>query len=136
MYKWTMLLPGLALGVLVGAFSGLLGIGGGVFMVPAMIYFWPQSIPEPKIAVATSLAVMIPSTIAGTLKNHLVYQSVEWRLAAVLALGAILGTYFLGTTLANLLPGDTLKKIFGVMLLVMGLQMIGAGGWIARLLVR
>lgn len=132
MFKWTTLLPALALGVVVGAFSGLLGIGGGVFMVPAMIYLWPRDFPEPKLAIATSLAVMVPTALAATLKNHFAYHSVQWPMAIMLALGAIVGTYFFGTTLAHALPGDIVKKIFGVLLLVVGLQMVGVGTWISK----
>jgi uncharacterized membrane protein YfcA len=121
-------------GVIVGLFSGLLGIGGGILMVPALVYIWRDAIQDMQMAVATSLAVMIPSTIAGTIRNHFTYGNVEWHLAVLLAVGAVAGTYFLGVPLAQIIPSETLKRIFGVVMVIFGLQMAGAGEWLGRLL--
>ena len=129
MPKLISLLPGLGVGVVVGVFSGLLGIGGGILMVPLMVYFWHH---EMKMAVATSLAVMIPTALASTVRNAS-FGTVDWSLAAVLAVGAIFGAFFIGAPLAHAVPGDILKRIFGFMLIVTGLQMAGAGEWVARL---
>ncbi len=136
MLKWTTLIPGLGIGVVVGVMSGLLGIGGGILMVPALLYLWKENIPNMQMAVATSLAVMIPSTIAGTLRNHFSFGRVDWPLAVLLGVGAVVGTYVIGVPLAQHIPSDTLKKIFGVALIIFGLQMVGAGAWLSRLLVR
>jgi uncharacterized membrane protein YfcA len=136
MFKWTTLIPGLGLGVVVGTFSGLLGIGGGILMVPVLLYVWKDTIPNMQMAVATSLAVMIPSTIAGTLRNHFSFHRVDWSLAVMLGIGAVVGTYLIGVPLAQVIPSETLKKIFGVMLVVFGLQMVGAGAALAKLVVR
>lgn len=87
MLKWTTLIPGLGIGVVVGVMSGLLGIGGGILMVPALLYLWKENIPNMQMAVATSLAVMIPSTIAGTLRNHFSFGRVDWPLAVLLGVG-------------------------------------------------
>ena len=129
MTKLTSLLPGLGIGVVVGAFSGLLGIGGGILMVPLMVYLWRLDM---KVAVATSLAVMIPTALASTCRNAS-FGTVEWSLAAVLAVGAIFGAFFIGAPLAHAVPGEILKRIFGAMLVLTGLQMVGAGEWVARL---
>ncbi len=136
MSKWLSLLPALGVGVIVGLFSGLFGIGGGILMVPALVYIWRDAIRDMQMAVATSLAVMIPSTIAGTIRNHFTYGKVEWHLAVLLAVGAVAGTYFLGVPLAQIIPSETLKKIFGVVLVVFGLQMAGVGGFLGRLLIK
>lgn len=48
----------------------------------------------------------------------------------------MVGTYVIGVPLAQHIPSDTLKKIFGVALIIFGLQMVGAGAWLSRLLVR
>ncbi|MEA3400662.1 MAG: sulfite exporter TauE/SafE family protein [Armatimonadota bacterium] len=112
----------LGVGSVVGVISGLFGIGGGVLMVPAIIFIWQK---EPKIAVATSLAVMIPGAIAGVLRHHFSYGVVDWRIAAGLAVGAIVGSFAIGAPLANWLPVETLKKGFGVLLVVSGLKMAG-----------
>lgn len=128
--KWISVLGGLGLGLVTGVLSGLLGVGGGILMVPAMIYFWQF---EPKLAVGTSLAVMIPTSLVGALRHHYSYGNVDWALAAVLAVGAVVGTGLLGAPLAELLPGDVLKKVFGIALLLVALNMLGVFEWIAAL---
>jgi uncharacterized membrane protein YfcA len=112
----------LGVGVVVGTISGLFGIGGGVLMVPAIIFLWHR---EPNVAVATSLAVMIPGSIAGVARHHFSYGAVDWRLAAALAVGTVIGTFALGAPLANYLHPETLKKGFGILLVVSGLKMSG-----------
>jgi len=112
----------LGIGTAVGVISGLFGIGGGILMVPAIIFIWAK---EPKIAVGTSLAVMIPGAIAGVLRHHFSYHTVDWRIAAGLAVGAIVGSAFIGAPLANIISGEALKKGFGVLLIIFGLRMTG-----------
>lgn len=112
----------LGIGTIVGTISGLFGIGGGILMVPAIIFIWHR---EPKVAVATSLAVMIPGALAGVLRHHFSYGVVDWRLAAGLAVGTVIGAFAFGAPLANYLPAETLKKGFGVLMVVSGLKMAG-----------
>ncbi len=120
----------LGIGTAVGVISGLFGIGGGILMVPAIIFVWQRDI---KIAVGTSLAVMIPSAIAGMLRHHYSYQNVDWRIAAGLAVGAIVGSFAIGVPLAELLPSETLKKAFGVLLIIFGLKMAGVFDFVTSL---
>jgi hypothetical protein len=119
---WTKLGAYFGVGSVVGIISGLFGIGGGVLMVPAIIFIWQK---EPKVAVATSLAVMIPGALAGVARHHFTYGVVDWRIAAGLAVGTVLGSFAIGAPLANYLPAETLKKGFGVLLVVSGLKMAG-----------
>lgn len=119
----------LAAGLAVGAFSGLLGVGGGILMVPLIYYIWRQ---DPKIAIGTSLATMVPTAISGAV-THLRLGHVNLTLAACLAVGAVLGSAFIGAPLTAYLPGETLKRIFGVFLLVVGLQFCGVLGWLVKL---
>lgn len=112
----------LGVGTVVGIISGLFGIGGGVLMVPAIIFIWQK---EPKVAVATSLAVMIPGALAGVARHHFSYGVVDWKIAAGLAVGTVIGSFAIGAPLANYLPAETLKKGFGVLLVVSGLKMAG-----------
>ena len=130
MNKTALLLGYLGVGLAVGIVSGLLGIGGGVLMVPAIVYIWGRSM---QIAVGTSLAVMIPSALAGVLRHHFSFANVDFRLAGLLAIGAVVGSYAIGAPLAEYLPSEVLKKIFGVLMVIIGLKMIGIDVWLGRL---
>lgn len=110
------------IGTAVGVISGLFGIGGGILMVPAIIFIWAK---EPKVAVATSLAVMVPGAIAGVLRHHFSYHTVDWKIAAGLAVGAMIGASLIGAPLANWMQPEALKRGFGILLIVFGLRMVG-----------
>lgn len=131
MNKVAPLLGYLGVGLVVGILSGLLGIGGGVLMVPAIVLIWGQSM---QTAVGTSLAVMIPGALAGVMRHHFSFGNVDFRLAGLLAVGAVVGTYAIGAPLAEYLPGAVLKKIFGVLMIIIGLRMLGVGTWLAKLM--
>ncbi len=130
MNKVTPLLGYLGIGLVVGILSGLLGIGGGVLLVPAIVLIWGRSM---QLAVGTSLAVIVPCALAGALRHHFSFGNVDLRLAALLAVGAVIGGYALGPPLAEYLSGPTLKKIFGVLMIIIGLRMLGVEAWLAKL---
>ena len=69
-------------GATVGVISGLFGIGGGILMVPAIVFIWTR---EMQTAVGTSLAVMVPTALAGVVRHHVSFANVDFRLAAALA---------------------------------------------------
>jgi hypothetical protein len=107
------------IGLLAGAFSALLGVGGGLLMVPAMVYLLRV---RQHRAHGTSLAVILPAAIAGVYR----YQQaghVEWRLVIPLAAGGVLGA-LLGASLANAIGASSLKRLFGLFVIVTGLLMI------------
>jgi uncharacterized protein len=108
------------LGFVVGILSGIMGIGGAVFIVPALVYIFGW---EQHLAQGTTLAMLIPPI--GIFAAMKYYQAghVDLRVAAILCLGFLAGGYF-GGTFANQLPGDTLKKIFGIALLAISLRMM------------
>jgi uncharacterized protein len=111
----------LGVGLLVGTFSGLFGVGGGVIMVPLIILLWRQDI---KMAIGTSLAAMVPTALFGAIRHHGL-GNVNLPLAACLAVGAVVGTTFIGAPLVKVLPSETLKRMFGVVMLVSGIQWCG-----------
>lgn len=111
----------LGAGTIIGIISGLFGIGGGILMVPLIVFAWGRDM---HLAVGTSLAVMIPSAIAGTLRHH-AFGNVDFALAGALAVGAVVGTTWIGVPLAEALPAETLKKAFGIVMIVSGLKMAG-----------
>jgi len=107
------------IGLVGGVTSGLFGVGGGIVMVPAMFYFLKLDI---KTAIGTSLVVIIPTAISGALKHqHL--GNIDWRVAAMLVPLAVAGG-FLGAYLTGHLPAETLKRLFGVLLVGAGIYTI------------
>ena len=118
-----------AIGLAAGFLSGLLGIGGGVLMVPALAVLMSF---EQHAAHGTSLAVIVPGALAGALVYHLTGGHIEWPAAAPMAVGAVLGAYVLGAPLATKLDQETLKKLFGIVMIVMGLRMAGVLGFVAE----
>ena len=102
-----------------GVASGLFGVGGGIVMVPAMVYFLKLPIHQ---AVGTSLLVIIPTAIVGTLKHHQ-HGNVIWPTAASLIPMAIVGGY-LGAWLANQMSPEILKRAFGGFLVLVGVRLL------------
>lgn len=112
-------LLGAVIGLISGITSGLFGVGGGLVMVPAMVLFMKL---EFKMAVGTSLLVIIPTALSGTLK-HAHSGFVNWRVAAILAPTAIIGSAY-GAALLKDLPADIVKKVFGGVIVLMGFRLI------------
>lgn len=107
------------IGLASGLVSGLFGVGGGIVMVPAMVYLLGANI---KTAVGTSLIVIVPTAITGALK-HYELGHINWRLAGSLIPLAIVGG-FLGAALTKPLPAETLKKLFGGFMMLVGLRLL------------
>ena len=127
----VVLLALFVVGLAVGFVSGLVGIGGGVLMVPFLYLFYAHpewsgvQIPESMhsaVAHATSLFIIVPTAIRGTLKYHQV-GLVNWRAALVIA-GASMISAIGGAWLAVRLPGEVLRIGFGLLLLASSLQML------------
>ena len=109
----------LALGLAAGAISGLIGIGGGVIIVPVLclLGFGQHQ------AQGTTLALMVPPI--GLLAAWTYYKQglVDLKVAGLICLGFFLGG-LLGARFATQLPADTLRKIFGVAMLIIAVRMI------------
>jgi hypothetical protein len=114
------------LGSLAGFLAGLLGIGGGIILVPLFLWAFDVTGFAPEllvhIAFGTSLAIIVPTAFSSTL-GHRKRGNVEWHQVAYLCLGGLLGA-LVGAWLASLLSGDWLKGLFGVMQTLVALQMI------------
>jgi uncharacterized protein len=118
----TVLIIGLAAGML----SGLVGVGGGIIMVPALIFFLNYNQHQ---AQGTSLGVLtLPVVIIASLYYY--YQCkkmgtpMDLRIIGLLAIGFVGGAYF-GSKLALSLPTETLKKIFAIILFYTAIKMLG-----------
>jgi len=110
---------GFALSFLGGLSSGFLGIGGGAVLVPIMHYL--VNMPM-HVCVATSMFIMIFTSVSGV-ATHLSLGNVNLDYAFPLILGVVFGAQ-LGAYLARRTSGENLKKIFGTVLLLVGIRMI------------
>lgn len=108
----------IAAGFAAGWLSALLGIGGGVILVPMMIYFFKVPIQQ---AVGTSLAVIIPTALVGAW-NHYNLNHLNIKLAVILAVGAVIGAY-VGALSVNVISPVLLRKFFAVLLVITAVRM-------------
>lgn len=102
------------IGVLSGLSAGLLGLGGGVIIVPAllMVFSW-QDVPESQLihlAISTSLMTIIVTSLASTYAHHQ-NKNVNWRIVRQLLPGLIIGG-FSGAFFATMITGELLQKAF------------------------
>jgi uncharacterized membrane protein YfcA len=110
----------LLVGLLGGIFSGMLGIGGGIVMVPALAFLFGLSQHQ---AQGTTLALMVPPI--GLLAAWTYYKAgfVDLKIAAFVCLGFFFGG-LVGAKLVVGLPDPLLRKIFGVALLIVAIKII------------
>jgi uncharacterized protein len=116
----SMLIILIIIGIITGIMAGMLGIGGAVIMIPALVYILGLS---QQNAQGTSLAVMLPPIGVIAAYNYYKAGQVNIRFAIILAVFFILGSYF-GSKLALNIPQNTLKKIFGALLLLVAAKML------------
>ena len=115
-----MLLILLGIGIITGVLAGMLGIGGAIIMTPALLYFMGFS---QHMAQGTSLAVMLPPIGIIAAYNYYKAGEVNIKFALILAAAFLLGSYF-GSKLALNLPQETLRKMFGVLMLLVAAKML------------
>jgi uncharacterized membrane protein YfcA len=115
------LLLGIFIGALAGLVGALCGVGGGLVMVPAFVLILGMT---QKSAVATSLAIIVVTAFCGTL-NHVTSKSglIDWKVVGVTAIGAALAAWF-GSDLMKSMSSAQLTKIFGIILVVIGVRML------------
>lgn len=109
----------LAIGLTAGVLAGLLGIGGGVLMVPAMVLIMGF---DQHIAQGTSLLVIIPAAAFGSFTHHR-HGRLALRDAAVLAVGGVLGA-LLGSVTALSLDEELLRRLFAILMLAVAARML------------
>ena len=108
------------LGLVMGISSGFLGLGGGLVLIPALLYIYGLTQLQ---AQGTSLAVMVPPITLLAAVRYYNSGNVKLVMAVFIALGFILGG-FIGADIVQRVPQPLLKKIFGSVLLVAALRMI------------
>ncbi len=123
----------LSIYILVGAgagfVAGLLGVGGGLIIVPVLVFAFAAQGFAPSVlvhlAIGTSLATIVVTSIA-SVRTHHRHGAVQWKVFRELTPGIVIGALG-GAAIANVLPGEKLRAIFGVFELLVALQM--GMGW-------
>ncbi len=107
-------------GILAGVLSSLVGIGGGIVLVPALVIGFGFS---QQMAQGTTLAMLsIPVSFVAAY-SYSKNGFVDWKMAALLGIGFMIGGY-VGSKFAMNLNTQTLKKMFAILMLVMALKML------------
>ena len=112
-------LGSLGLGLAAGVLSGLVGIGGGIIIVPALVYFFGM---DQKTAQGTSLAVLLPPTGLLAFLEYYRAGHVNVKVGVLIVVGLLLGGWF-GGEFAQQLPQETLRKVFAVILGITAIKM-------------
>jgi uncharacterized membrane protein YfcA len=109
----------MCIGLVAGMLSGLIGVGGGIIMVPMLLLmgFTQQQ------AQGTSLAALLPPVTLFAVINYNKAGFIDWRYALIISSLFIVGGYF-GSKIAVNIDQRTLKKIFGAVLLLVAGKMI------------
>lgn len=107
------------LGLVAGIFSGVVGLGGGIIIVPALVFIFGLTQQQ---AQGTTLALMVPPI--GILAAYTYYQHgyVDLKIAALVCVGFVLGGW-LGAKVAVQLPRETLQRIFAIFLFLLSIKM-------------
>ncbi|WP_070138243.1 sulfite exporter TauE/SafE family protein [Crocinitomix algicola] len=111
------------IGLFAGAMSGFIGIGGGVIMVPALVYIMGLSQLE---AQGTSLILMLPPIGILAVMNYYKAGEINVTYGIIIAIAFIVGGYF-GSKLALRMNEDLIKIIFGILLLYISFKLIFSG---------
>jgi len=122
----TNLLAFLALGGVAGVLAGLLGVGGGLVIVPALLWvFRADGVDEAAVAhlaVGTSLATIVATSLS-SIRAHHRRGAVLWPVVGRLAPGIVVGA-LLGAVIADRMATDWLQRVVGVFALTVAVQML------------
>jgi len=110
----------LCIGMAAGILSGMVGVGGGIIIVPALIYFMSMSQHQ---AQGTSLAVLLLPVGILAVYNYYKDGLVDVRTTLIIASTFVIGG-FIGSKISIGLDQNMVKKIFGIFLLIVGIKMI------------
>jgi uncharacterized membrane protein YfcA len=116
--QWLLILFGFLIGIL----ASMTGVGGGVFVVPILVFFYGETITSTQMATATSLTAIIFTAIASTL-NYSRQKRIYYKTGLILAVTSAPGAYF-GAWVANKTDERLLGVIFGAFLITIATRMI------------
>ncbi len=108
------------IGIAAGMLSGLVGIGGGLIIVPSLVYFLGMS---QHSAQGTSLGmILLPVGILAVLAYYK-QGHVDPKIVGLLAIGFVAGSYF-GSKISLNLPQETVKRIFAILMIIIAVKMM------------
>ncbi len=111
----------ICIGILAGILSGMVGVGGGIIIVPALVYFLGFS---QHTAQGTSLALMLPPIGILGVMNYYKAGNLNWKYAAVIALAFVIGGYIGSKLSITYISEEAMKKVFGIIMLVASIKMV------------
>lgn len=125
MHIWIEVICYLVVGAMTGLFAGLLGIGGGLVVVPFLAFFLPLlNFPDAyvmHIAIATSLSIIVITSLSSAYSHHR-KGAIQWDITKKMVLGCIIGG-LIGSQVADLLPSGILRIIFGIFVFLMAFRL-------------
>ena len=107
------------IGLMTGAFGGILGLGGGVILIPSLIFIMGFTQHQ---AIGTSLAVMLPPIGLFAAYNFYKAGQVNLKFALILAIAFMIGSYFTSKIAINI-PENIIRKVFSVFLIAVAIKM-------------
>ncbi len=107
------------IGVVTGIVAGMLGVGGGIIMVPAMVVFYDIA---PVVAKGTSVAVIVPTSLTGTIRNRK-NDNVDLRIAAVVGLTGMISAVF-GSIIADRMGDQLSNALFALLLSIVAITQL------------
>tara|TARA_B110000444_G_C18650429_1_gene505783 strand:- start:384 stop:752 length:369 start_codon:yes stop_codon:yes gene_type:complete len=108
------------IGLLAGILSGLVGVGGGIIIIPLLIILLGLTQHQ---AQGTAIFAMLPPIGILAAMNYFKQGFVKWEYAVVVALTFVIGGYF-GSKLSLSLPPQTVRRVFGIVMLIGGFKLI------------
>lgn len=116
----TVVIIVIIIGLAAGMLGGMVGIGGGLVIVPALMYFLAFSQHQ---AQGTSLGLLVLPVAFLAVINYYKSGYVDFRVVGLLAIGFVVGSYF-GSKMALSVPQLTLKRIFAIFMILIALKML------------
>ncbi len=117
----TTLLILAGIGLLAGVLSGMIGVGGGIIIVPALVYLLGLT---QHSAQGTSLALMLPPIGILAAMNYYKAGALNVKYAAIIAITFIIGGYFGSKVSLTFISEEMMKKIFGIIMLGVSLKLV------------
>jgi uncharacterized membrane protein YfcA len=110
----------LSIGLASGMLSGLVGVGGGIIIVPALVFFLGFS---QQAAQGTSLGLLLLPVGIFAVANYYKQGFIDWKVIIIMCITFVIGGW-LGSKLALSMPERTVKRIFAVIMIIAAIKMI------------